>query len=212
VKLWKALILFALVPVGVAVGLGLGSAGTAGVSGTTYTVVNGNGHGTPGHDPFPICHATGSTSHPFVYIKNIDISGVWSGHVQHQDNRDIINAFTIVDKHGKVIFDLPNGQNLGTLYNGVTGAVLLAHHCVPPKAPVASTGTTTAPKGTTTQAVPVTTTVYSTTTVVVPATTTAPPVTVTTTKTVAGKKIVQKAVRKKLKLLTHRSPRASQTG
>src|SRR4051795_2730846 len=40
-----------------------------------------------------ICHATGSASHPFVVISP-SASGVFHGHLGHQDGRDIVPAFT----------------------------------------------------------------------------------------------------------------------
>ena len=40
-----------------------------------------------------ICHATGSASHPYVMISP-SVSGVFHGHLGHQDARDIIPAFT----------------------------------------------------------------------------------------------------------------------
>jgi hypothetical protein len=39
-----------------------------------------------------ICHATGSSSHPFVVISP-SASGVFHGHLGHQDSRDIVPAF-----------------------------------------------------------------------------------------------------------------------
>jgi hypothetical protein len=40
-----------------------------------------------------ICHATGSSSNPFVMISP-DVSGVFHGHLGHQDARDIVPPFT----------------------------------------------------------------------------------------------------------------------
>ncbi len=40
-----------------------------------------------------ICHATGSTSHPYVRISP-SVSGIVHGHIAHQDRRDVIPPFT----------------------------------------------------------------------------------------------------------------------
>lgn len=45
-----------------------------------------------------ICHATGSTTNPFVSV-TADANGVINGHVNHQDTRDIIPPFSYND-HG----------------------------------------------------------------------------------------------------------------
>lgn len=45
-----------------------------------------------------ICHATGSTTNPYVVITP-DANGVVNGHYDHQDSRDIIPQFTYND-HG----------------------------------------------------------------------------------------------------------------
>jgi len=44
-------------------------------------------------DHVTICHATGSSSHPFVVISP-SASGVFHGHMGHQDLRDVIPTFT----------------------------------------------------------------------------------------------------------------------
>ncbi len=56
---------------------------------------NGNSNA---HNKITICHATGSTTNPFVKITP-DANGVVSGHESHQDTRDIIPPFTYND-HG----------------------------------------------------------------------------------------------------------------
>ena len=59
-----------------------------------------NEHGNSGSGPFEssqdhvtICHATGSSSHPFVVISP-SASGVFHGHMGHQELRDVIPTFT----------------------------------------------------------------------------------------------------------------------
>jgi hypothetical protein len=44
-------------------------------------------------DHVTICHATGSSSHPFVVISPSS-SGVFHGHMGHQDVRDVVPTFT----------------------------------------------------------------------------------------------------------------------
>jgi hypothetical protein len=50
------------------------------------------------HNKVTICHATGSQSNPYVVITP-NANGVVSGHVAHQDQRDIIPPFSYND-HG----------------------------------------------------------------------------------------------------------------
>src|SRR5665213_800608 len=45
------------------------------------------------HGPVTICHATGSSSNPYVRISP-SASGVFHGHLGHQDGRDIVPPFT----------------------------------------------------------------------------------------------------------------------
>lgn len=71
------------------------------------------------HPNVTFCHATGSNTNPYVQITT-NANGVISGHVNHQDTRDIIPEFTYVD-HG-VTKHFP-GQNLTSeglaiLHNG----------------------------------------------------------------------------------------------
>jgi len=56
-----------------------------------------NGNSNAGNK-VTICHATGSRSNPYVQITP-NANGVISGHVSHQDSRDIIPSFTYND-HG----------------------------------------------------------------------------------------------------------------
>lgn len=150
----------------------VGAFAAAGLAGSSD-----NGSPTTGH--ITICHHTGDKARPFIVISP-DASGVYDGHagLSHQYGDDIIPAFSYVNAHGETV-SFP-GQNLSTLYGGVTGAVLLANGCV------ARAVTTTTVPGTTT--VPATTTVPTTT--VVPSTTTTVPLTTTTvprtTTTVVG--------------------------
>src|SRR5690348_12454361 len=51
------------------------------------------GNGANG-DKVTICHATGSSTNPYVVITP-DAAGVLNGHYAHQDQRDIIPPFTL---------------------------------------------------------------------------------------------------------------------
>jgi hypothetical protein len=141
----------------------VGAFAAAGLAGSSD-----NGSPTTGH--ITICHHTGDKARPFIVISP-DASGVYDGHagLSHQYGDDIIPAFSYVNAHGETV-SFP-GQNLSTLYGGVTGAVLLANGCV------ARAVTTTTVPGTTSTST--TTTVPSTTTTV-PLTTTTVPLTTTT--------------------------------
>ena len=102
---------------------------------------NGSRSGSPGTGKIGICHKTGnSQAHVFIYITP-DASGVFNGHgrVTHQDRNDIIPAFSFVNPQGQTI-SFP-GQNLTTLYGGLTGSQLLANQCT--RAGHTTTGTTT---------------------------------------------------------------------
>jgi hypothetical protein len=133
-------------------------------------------HGSPTAGHVTICHHTGDKARPFIVISP-DASGVYDGHagLHHQYGDDIIPAFSYVDAHGQTV-SFP-GQNLTTLYDGVTGATLLANGCV-------------APQGTTTTIITTTTTTPGTTTTIITTTTTGGTTTVqappTTTGAVAG--------------------------
>jgi hypothetical protein len=63
----------------------------------TALAAPGNGNSNAGNS-VTICHATGSTTNPFVRISP-NANGVISGHVNHQDTRDIIPPFSYND-HG----------------------------------------------------------------------------------------------------------------
>lgn len=65
-----------------------------------------NGNDNPGNK-VTICHATGSSSNPYVVISP-DANGVISGHVNHQDSRDIIPPFNY-NSHGTTVHF--GGQN-----------------------------------------------------------------------------------------------------
>jgi hypothetical protein len=102
---------------------------------------NGSRSGSPSTGKIGICHKTGnSQAHMFIYITP-DASGVFNGHgrVTHQDRNDIIPAFSFVTPQGQTI-SFP-GQNLTTLYSGLTGSQLLANQCT--RAGHTTTGTTT---------------------------------------------------------------------
>jgi len=97
--------------------------------GTSFVVAAPNG--SPGVGQIGICHHTGnSQAHAFIYITP-DASGVFDGHgqVSHQNGDDIIPAFSFVNPKGETV-SFP-GQNLSTVYDGFTGAELLANGCAP---------------------------------------------------------------------------------
>ena len=141
----------------------VGAFAAAGLAGSSD-----NGSPTTGH--ITICHHTGDKARPFIVISP-DASGVYDGHagLSHQYGDDIIPAFSYVNAHGETI-SFP-GQNLSTLYGGVTGAVLLANGCV-----ARAVTSTTVPGATTTS----TATTVPSTTATVPLTTTTVPRTTTT--------------------------------
>ena len=58
----------------------------AAASRTTHTVRSADARVT-------ICHATGSSSHPYVRIRP-SVAGVVNRHLKHQDHRDIVPPFT----------------------------------------------------------------------------------------------------------------------
>lgn len=101
--------------------------------GTSIVVAapNGGSSGSPGLGQIGICHSTGnSQAHAFIYITP-DASGVFDGHgkLSHQNGDDIIPAFSFVNPQGETISF--QGQNLSTVYDGSTGADLLANGCAP---------------------------------------------------------------------------------
>jgi hypothetical protein len=85
-------------------------------------------NGSPSTGQVTICHHTGDPKRPFIVISP-DASGVYDGHagLSHQYGDDIIPAFSYVDAHGETV-SFP-GQNLGTNYDGTSGATLLAQGC-----------------------------------------------------------------------------------
>ena len=149
--------------------------------GTSLVVAAPNG--SPSVGQIGICHHTGnSQAHEFIFITP-DASGVFDGHgqVSHQFGDDIIPAFSFVNPAGETI-NFP-GQNLSTVYDGFTGAELLANGCEPGSHTTTTTTTvhtttttttehttTTTTTGHTTTTVP-TTTDHTTTTTTVPTTT-----------------------------------------
>lgn len=72
------------------------------------------------------CHATGSDTNPFVQITSADES-IFEAHGEHQDNRDIIPAFTFTNSKGQTV-SYP-GQNLDA-----SGQAILANNCEIPAA------------------------------------------------------------------------------
>ncbi|MFA5607899.1 MAG: hypothetical protein WDA07_12010 [Leucobacter sp.] len=74
-----------------------------------------------------ICHATGSESNPFVTV-TANANGIISGHVGHQDGRDIIPPFEYKD--GQQAKQFP-GQNWDA-----AGQEILRNGCEPPPPPV----------------------------------------------------------------------------
>lgn len=79
--------------------IGFGVVATAIVAAAPVAVLaetnNGNSNA---HNKVTICHATSSKTNPFVKITP-DANGVVSGHMNHQDSRDIIPPFSYND-HG----------------------------------------------------------------------------------------------------------------
>src|SRR5882762_5972398 len=61
-----------------------------------------------------ICHATGSSSHPFVMISP-SASGVFHGHLRHQDGRDIVPPFTF---KGQAFSENWNAEGQAIFNNG----------------------------------------------------------------------------------------------
>ena len=61
---------------------------------TEVKVEANNGASAAAHLHVTICHATGSSTHPYVMISP-SASGVLHGHLGHQDHRDIVPAFTV---------------------------------------------------------------------------------------------------------------------
>ena len=88
-------------------------------------------NGTPPTGQFTICHATGSSSNPYV-VEHPDASGIVDGHADHQYDEDIIPSFDYTNAHGDTA-TYP-GQNLGPLeqFGGISGADILANGCTVP--------------------------------------------------------------------------------
>jgi len=100
-----------------------------------------------GPGPVGICHDTGnSQAHEWVYITP-DASGVYYGHAGHQDDGDVIPAFTFSNGQG-VTISFP-GLNLTTNFNGESGAAILADNCVAkPQVPTTPPAPTVTPAST----------------------------------------------------------------
>jgi hypothetical protein len=132
-------------------------------------------NGTPSVTKITICHATGSSTNPFV-VETVDASSIVDsmGNSKHPD--DIVPQFTYVFEGSTAEQSFP-GQNLTTTYGGYSGADWLANNCNQPTGAITSTSVST-----TTVTVPTTITETELgTTVTEPAVTITKPVTVTIT-------------------------------
>jgi hypothetical protein len=140
-------------------------------------------NGSPSTGHVTICHHTGDPKRPFIVISP-DASGVYDGHagLSHQYGDDIIPAFSYVDAHGETV-SFP-GQNLGTNYDGTSGATLLAQECNQTGGTTSTNATTSTHATTSTQATTYTT--GSTQTVTTVAGTTSTAGSATSTAGVAG--------------------------
>ncbi len=85
-----------------------------------------------------ICHATGSESNPFVEI-TVDEAAIFEAHGEHQNDRDIIPAFTFVNSHGQTVTFA--GQNWDA-----NGRAILANDCKVPHPSPSPTPTPTPTK------------------------------------------------------------------
>jgi len=90
-------------------------------------------------DHVTICHATGSSAHPFVVISP-SASGVFHGHMGHQDVRDIVPTFTF------------GGQKLSLNWTAQSNQSLFAAGCGTASVPT-TPGTTSSTPGTPTTSV-----------------------------------------------------------
>lgn len=154
--------------------------------------IGGNKPGPPktnAHNKVTICHATGSKKNPYVRITP-DAAGVVSGHAGHQDKRDIIPPFDYYDASGSL-------QHFPGLNWDEKGQAIYMNGCRIP-----------APGSTTTVPTPTTPPIVSTVTV----TTTVPSTTAgTTTVTITQPpKVIKKIITKKVvRVVGHRSPKAT---
>ena len=93
-----------------------------------------------------ICHATGSSSNPYVRISP-SVAGVFNGHLGHQDGRDIVPPFTYNgqtfsenwDSNGQAIYN--NGCAAPAPAAPAVAAAAVTHSSTPstPAAPAAAT-------------------------------------------------------------------------
>jgi hypothetical protein len=153
--------------------LGFGSAlvvaqSSANVLTTTLTQT-GPGNNLPN---ILICHATGSSSHPFV-VNAPDANADAGGHGNHPN--DIIPPYVVVDTTGTTIFSY-TGKNMTTPYGDWSGVDVLNNNCVIPTTSVSTTTVTSISSTTSTETESV-----PGTTVTSPAVTTTTVVTVTVT-------------------------------
>lgn len=150
------------------------------IAGVAYANDNpGHGNDNAG-DKVTLCHATGSSTNPFVEI-TVNANGAIHGHAgsDHQDGRDIIPPFSYND-HGKTV-QFP-GQNYDA-----KGKATLANGCRVPS--TTTTGTTTGSTttvGTTTSQTTTTTKTVTSPTVTVPGSTTTGPSTTVPGSTVTS--------------------------
>src|SRR6476646_7281755 len=159
-SLFRTKRVFGALAIVLVLGLGLG---------TSLVVAAPNG--SPGVGQIGICHHTGnSQAHAFIFITP-DASGVFDGHGQlsHQNGDDIIPAFSFVNPAGETV-SFP-GQNLSTVYDGFTGAELLANGCEPGSHTTTTTTTVHTTTTTTTGHTTTTATTTDHTTTTVPTTT-----------------------------------------
>lgn len=109
--------------------------------------VQGKGKGgddNHGHQGIGICHATGSDSHPYQFIANVDVDSIFkeNGHDQHTKaggtKPDVIPDFWYVKNENKHEYTYPgNGTHYpGKNWLGSVGEYMLAHECsMPPEPP-----------------------------------------------------------------------------
>ena len=94
------------------------------------TAVPALGASSPGLGPnsrVTICHATGSQTNPYVMISP-SVAGIVNGHLEHQDQRDVIPLFTF------------RGQTYSQNWTAA-GQAFLAAGCSGPYSPGQGTGT-----------------------------------------------------------------------
>jgi hypothetical protein len=117
---------------------GVAAAGLA----AAYVVVGPAAGGVLAKNGITICHATSSSTNPFVEVTT-SADGVLSGHAHHPD--DIIPPFEVVLNNGAR--EIYPGKNMDKVFGaGYTGAELLANGC---RIPSGRLSVTTVPAATT---------------------------------------------------------------